>query len=97
MQEKWTHWGKENLKLSCNYYNALPKRAWQMRAAVAWPMLWTADTFAKLAQTPDLLNPQKRVKISRLRVYATLLVTPAILLSNQVFNVWMHHKLKKLP
>ena len=97
IKQKWIHWGKENLQLCFNYYNAVPKRAWQIRAAVAWPMLWTADTFAKLNNTQDLLNPQKRVKISRLRVYGTLLVTPAILLSNRLFNAWMCHKLKKLP
>lgn len=97
IQQKWTHWGNGNLQHAATYYQAIPKRAWQVRAAVAWPMLWTADTFAKLAQTPDLLNPQKRVKISRVRIYATLFVTPFILLSNRLFSAWIHHKLKKLP
>jgi len=97
IKQKWTHWGKENLQLSVEYYRAIPKRAWQVRAAVTWPMLWTADTFAKLVKTPDLLNPKKRIKISRVRVYFTLLVTPALVLSNRLFSVWMQHKLKKLP
>ncbi len=97
IQQKWIRWGKENLQHAFAYYTALPKQAWQIRAAVAWPMLWTADTFAKLAQTPDLLNPQKRVKISRARIYATMLVTPALLLSNRLFDAWLRHKLKKLP
>lgn len=97
IQKKWTHWGNKNLQHAAAYFGAIPKRAWQVRAAVAWPLLWTADTFAKLAQTPDLLNAKKRVKISRMRVYATLLVTPALLLSNRLFSLWMQHKLKKLP
>ena len=97
IETNWIAWGKANLQHCCNYYSAIPKRAWQVRAAVAWPMLWTADTFAKLAQTPDLLNPQNRVKISRLRVYATMFITPTILLSNRLFSLWMNHKLKKLP
>ena len=97
IQKKWTQWGTENLQHAATYYNAIPKRAWQVRAAVAWPMLWTADTFTKLGKTPDLLNAKKRVKISRARVYFTLLVTPFILLSNHLFTAWMQHKLKKLP
>ena len=97
IQKKWTHWGKENLLHATAYSTALPKTAFRVRAAVAWPMLWTADTFAKLTQTPDLLNPQKRVKISRVRVYATMLVTPCILLSNRLFSWWINYKLNKLP
>ena len=97
IKQKWIRWGKENLQLCVDYYSSIPKYAWQIRAAVAWPMLWTADTFAKLAQTPDLLNPKKRVKITRARIYATLFVTPAILLSNRLFCAWMDYKLKKLP
>ena len=97
IEQKWIRWGKQNLSQAVSYYRALPKTDWRVRAAVAWPMLWTADTIAKLAQTPDLLNPRKRVKISRSRVYATLLLTPFILASNSVFENWLHKKLKALP
>lgn len=94
---KWTRWGKENLKQAARYYRALPKTAWRVRAAVAWPILWTADTFMKLCAAPDLLNPAQRVKISRARVYGTMFVTPLILLSNRLFEAWLARKLKKLP
>lgn len=96
IKNKWLQWGKENLQQACVYYCALPKKAWRVRAAVAWPILWTADTFNKLAACPDLLNPNKRVKISRGRIYATLLVTPLLLISNTMFKVWLARKLKKL-
>ena len=65
------------------------------RAAVAWPVLWTADTLLKVWQTPDLLNPQKRVKIPRSVIYSTMLLTPPILLSNSLFNKWLTAKLRK--
>ena len=97
IKQKWIAWGKQNLAVGSDYYCAIPKKAWRVRAAVAWPMLWTADTFIKLNNTPDLLNPHKRVKISRLRIYATLLVTPLLLVSNRLFDAWLNHKLKKLP
>ncbi len=97
IEKKWIRWGKQNLVQAIPYYRALPKTAWRIRAAVAWPMLWTADTFAKLAQTPDLLNSQKRVKIPRSRIYVTLLLSPFILASNALFEKWLHKKLKTLP
>lgn len=93
----WLRWGKENLRYAFDYFKALPKKNWRTRAAVAWPILWTADTFNKLASTPDLLNPAKRVKISRVRIYATMLVTPLLLVSNFCFNKWLTSKLKTLP
>ncbi len=97
IKQYWLHWGKENLQYALAYFNALPKTSWRVRAAVAWPILWTADTFNKLADAGDLLNPSKRVKISRARVYGTMLLTPFILLSNRLFGWWLRTKLKKLP
>lgn len=94
---KWIRWGKQNLENAVPYYKAISKRHWRVRAAVAWPLLWTADTFVKLARTPNLLDPAKRVKISRPRVYATMLVTPLLLFSNTLFEKWLSHKLNKLP
>ena len=96
IKQKWLLWGKQNLAAAPAYFAALPKFAWRIRAAVAWPMLWTADTFIKLKNTPDLLNPHKRVKISRLRIYATMLVTPLLLASNRFFETWVTYKLKQL-
>ncbi len=97
IQKKWTRWGKQNLQSAADYYASIPKKYARVRAAVAWPMLWTADTFVKLSRTHDLLNPKKRVKISRLRVYATMLATPLLLVSNTCFKKWLSYKLNKLP
>lgn len=96
IKQYWIEWGKENLQHAFAYFRALPKTAWRTRAAVAWPILWTADTFYKLAVSPDLLNPNKRIKISRWVIYGTMLATPALLLSNWIFDKWLVHKLKKL-
>ena len=97
VQKKWIAWGKQNLQSAFEYYRAIPKKSWRIRAAVAWPVLWTADTFAKLNGSPDLLNPHKRIKISRLRIYATILLTPFFVISNRVFSKWLNHKLSALP
>lgn len=92
----WIDWGRKNLLSAVPFFRAIPKKALGVRAAVAWPVLWTADNYLKLAQEPDLLNPQKRVKIPRTVIYFTMLLTPFILMSNRLFEMWLKSKLNKL-
>ncbi len=96
IKRKWILWGKQNLQNGLIYYQLLPKKEPRTRAAVAWPILWTADTFLKLHRAPELLNAQKRVKIPRRTIYKTLFLTPFLLISNSFFNGYLTHKLSKL-
>lgn len=96
IKQKWISWGKQNLVEGKKYYSLLPKTDPRIRASVAWPMLWTADTFIKLAQEPELLNSQKRVKIPRSTIYHTLFLTPLVLASNHLFSAWLDRKLAKI-
>jgi len=96
IKHKWLLWGKQNLENAKKYYALLPKREVRIRISVVWPMLWTADTFIKLAQEPDLLNAQKRVKIPRSVIYRTMLITPLLLISNRFFKAWLDKKLAKI-
>ena len=95
VKRKWIAWGLSHLKSAHRYFAQLPKTQPGQRAAVAWPVLWTADTFWKVYQEPCLLDPQKRVKISRGVIYRTMLCTPPLLLSNQVFWFWLDKKLRR--
>lgn len=96
VKQKWIAWGKENLSNGLAYYQLLTHAHPRQRAAVAWPLLWTADTFAKLSQTTDLLDVQKRVKIPRSTIYKTLLLTPFLLANTSLFTMWFKQKLNKL-
>lgn len=95
VKQKWIAWGLKRLQEGRMYFNSLPKSQPGQRAAVAWPMLWAADTLYKIYREPELLNPQKRVKISRARIYLTLLCTPPIWISNRFFNAWLTHKMRR--
>jgi farnesyl-diphosphate farnesyltransferase len=95
IKKKWIFWGVERLKSGKEYFRQLPKTQLGQRAAVAWPMLWTADSLYKLLSEKDLLNPHKRVKISRGVIYYTMLLTPFILISNTLFEKWLDRKLNK--
>lgn len=93
IKQKWIAWGRGKLCTAHPYLAALPKTQLRHRAAVAWPVLWAADTLAKLEQTPNLLDPNVRVKIPRSRIYATMAATPAVLAANFVFDKWLNAKL----
>ncbi len=94
VKRKWINWGIDNLKSAKPYFAQLPKTQPGQRAAVAWPILWTADTLLKVYQSADLLNPSQRIKISRGVIYRTMFVTPLLLISNTLFCRWLDKKLR---
>ena len=95
VKQYWIRWGRQKLQHAKLFYAALPKTQPTHRAAVAWPVLWAADTLNKIAVEPALLDPGRRVKIPRARIYGTFCLTPLILLSNTLFNTWLQSKLNK--
>jgi len=95
VKQKWIAWGLKRLESAKAYFAQLSRLHPGQRAAVAWPVLWTADTLYKVYRESDLLNPQKRVKISRKVIYLTMLATPAALLSNTAFTVWLNRKIRR--
>lgn len=92
IKTNWINWGLARLQSAKPYFRQLSRLHPGQRAAVAWPVLWTADTLYKVYQEPDLLNPAKRVKISRGVIYSTMLLTPFILLSDTAFCFWLGRK-----
>ncbi|MBO7605755.1 MAG: squalene/phytoene synthase family protein, partial [Elusimicrobiaceae bacterium] len=95
IKQKWISWGLERLAYAKMYFPLIPKSQIGQRAAVAWPVLWTADTLHKVSQSTDLLDVYKRVKISRATVYFTVLCTPLLFLSNTMFSLWLTKKIKR--
>lgn len=95
VKRKWIHWGVENLKNGKHYFRQLSKKYPGQRAAVGWPVLWTADTLYKIYQATDLLNPKKRIKISRGTIYRTILLTPYFLWNNFIFEKWLDQKISR--
>ena len=92
IKQKWIAWGRRKLSSAHAYFTSLPKMAPRHRTAVAWPVLWAADTLNKLEQAPNLLDPAVRVKIPRARIYGTMACTLPILLSDTLFSAWLKNK-----
>ena len=97
VKQKWIAWGRDKLHSAFSYFSALPKGQLRHRAAVAWPVLWAADTLNKLEREQNLLDPGHKVKIPRSRIYATILLTPPLWGSNAAFNTWLKHKFPSAP
>lgn len=97
VKQKWIDWGRQKLRSAKAYFSALPKTQLRHRAAVAWPVLWAADTLNKLEKETNLLDSGHKVKIPRSRIYFTMVMTPFLLISNTFFNWWLQHKLGPLP
>lgn len=95
VKRHWINWGRQKLRQAQTFYAALPKTQMTHRAAVAWPALWAADTLNKIAAEPNLLDPARRVKIPRSRIYGTMFLTPFLLLSDGLFNAWLQSKLNR--
>ncbi len=95
IKQAWIAWARQKLRSAKAYFSALPKTQLRHRAAVAWPVLWAADTLNKLGKETNLLDPGHKVKISRNRIYFTLACTPFLWLSNSLFNTWLEYKLRR--
>lgn len=94
-KKKWLTWGIENAARAQAFYPAIPKRNSAMRAAVVWPVLWALDTFALLAEEPNILT-SARIKISKKTIYLTLLKTPLYLISNKLFQNALNKKINAI-
>jgi farnesyl-diphosphate farnesyltransferase len=57
----------KHLQAGWSYTNSLPRRCVRIRLACAWPILIGMETLQLLRTTP-VLNPEKRIKVSRRRI-----------------------------
>ncbi|MFQ5829656.1 MAG: phytoene/squalene synthase family protein [Candidatus Methylomirabilia bacterium] len=64
------------------YTLAIPRIEWRMRLACAWPLLIGLRTLERVAASPNLLDPQQAIKISRAEVYAILARSLVLVWSN---------------
>jgi farnesyl-diphosphate farnesyltransferase len=55
---------EEHLSAGWRYTNTLPRSCFRVRLACAWPVLIGLQTLGQL-RTGNMLDPQKRIKISR--------------------------------
>jgi farnesyl-diphosphate farnesyltransferase len=81
---KWMCWAVDRLDQGEAFVAAIPKTELALRAAVIWPIYWAMDTLEQVAHA-NLLDPDRRPRIHRSRIYSTIAATPPLLLSNTAF------------
>ena len=67
--DQLTHQTLVHLDEACAYINELPRGMMRLRLSCMWPLLFAIKTLRLVHQSPDLLSPKVRVKISRGEVY----------------------------
>lgn len=93
VKRKWIAWARQKLLSAGNYFEGIGLMQLRNRAAVAWPVLWAADTLNLLEKENNLLDPSVHVKIERSRIYSTMRLTPLFLLHSGIFRMWLKRKL----
>lgn len=93
---KWINWGVDNLLFAPDFYEKIPRYRFGARASVAWPVLWSLDTFFLLASCKNLLDPSKRQKIPRKTIYLTILASPLFCVSSHIFRWAVNYKAMKV-
>lgn len=80
----------ELLNLTLSYYRegwaytlAIPKQEWRLRLACVWPLLIGVSTLSLLRRSPQLLDPEARVKIARTQVYGIMLRSLLVIRSDR--------------
>lgn len=85
------------LKITLTYYDDaqnyclhIPKRYLRLRLASLWPVAIGMATLNKMLQQRNYLDPDNPCKINRLWVYAMLLYSPLLALSNTLLKRWLY-------
>ncbi len=93
---KWIKWGAENINCAAEFMQMIPRWRFFDRATVAWPVIWSLDTFILLASSKNLLDKNKLQKIPKKKIYLTMLASPLYCFSNTIFNRILKKKTQEL-
>lgn len=77
------------------YALAIPKQEWRLRLACVWPLLIGVSTLSLLKRSPQLLDPEARVKIARTQVYGIMLRSLLVIRSDRALARYYGHLLQQ--
>jgi farnesyl-diphosphate farnesyltransferase len=93
---KWINWGVDNMLAAPYFFDKIAKKRFGARASVAWPVIWSLDTFYLLATAKNLLDKNMRIKIQQKTIYLTMLLSPLFCCSNFIFRLLVNYKALKI-
>ncbi|ALP54760.1 hypothetical protein Tel_06600 [Candidatus Tenderia electrophaga] len=71
------------------YVLAIPRRCVRLRLAALWPLMIGLETLARLASSDHCLDADISIKVERRRVYAIMLRSALLVLSNTALRRWL--------
>lgn len=79
----------DHYKAAAEYLEAIPRRHYRLRLAVAWPLLMGLGTLGELAKNKEWLDPTRRSKVTRGWVYRMMATSGVKVMSNGAMGRWM--------
>lgn len=92
----WVRWGVDNLLRAPSFFEQISKFNFGARCAVAWPVLWSLDTFLLLIKSRNLLEEGAVLKIPKRHIYLTMLASPLYCFSNRIFTEIVKRRAQKI-
>lgn len=73
------------------YILATPRRSARLRLAMIWPVLIGLATLELLMRSPNWLDPENRIRVSRPWIYGMMIRSIPCAWSNTLFTSWTRH------
>ena len=86
----------EHLDQGWLYTMAIPRREVRLRLACAWPILIAVKTLQRVSVSPDLLNPDVTVKVTRGEIYRIMALTAGTLGCARTLTAYYGHLRKRV-
>jgi farnesyl-diphosphate farnesyltransferase len=88
---------REHLDQGWLYTMAIPRREVRLRLACMWPILFAGGTLDRILKSPDVLNPNVVLKITKAEVYRVLGLTTLSAGCGYIATAYWGHLRKRLP
>ncbi|MGM9998889.1 MAG: squalene/phytoene synthase family protein [Candidatus Bruticola sp.] len=90
----WIIRAVHHFRKALSYIKNTPKRAWLLRLSTVWPVAIGLGTLLEMVRNPHWPDFSARVKVSRLWVYAMMLISLFLIWSNRALDAafWLMEK-----
>ena len=79
------------------YTMAIPRQELRLRLACVWPILFAVKTLQRVSVSPDLLNPDVTLKVTRGEIYRIMVLTGGVFGCGRALTAYYGHLRKTVP
>ena len=78
------------------YTMAIPRQELRLRLACVWPILFAVKTLQRVSVSPDLLNPDVTLKVTRGEIYRIMVLTGGVFGCGRALTAYYGHLRKRV-